>query len=165
MGKRAPADQAARPEVNRLAVVFYGKIANVVHRTFQPFSKPSSGLVALSYFAFKESVLEPAKASFDSIDVFGHSWSPETRELIDALHGAQDNCNGVIFNPGGYSHTSVALRDAVEAISIPTIEVHLSNIHAREGFRRTSLTASVAKACISGLGVQGYFAAIDEFSR
>ena len=86
-------------------------------------------------------------------------------ELIDALHGAQDNCNGVIFNPGGYSHTSVALRDAVEAISIPTVEVHLSNIHAREGFRRTSLTASVAKACISGLGVQGYFAAIDEFSR
>ena len=86
-------------------------------------------------------------------------------ELIDALHDAQDTCGGVIFNPGGYSHTSVALRDAVDAISIPTIEVHLSNIHARESFRRTSLTASVAKACISGLGVQGYFSAIDEFTR
>ena len=85
-------------------------------------------------------------------------------ELINALHEAASSCVGIILNPGGYSHTSVALRDAVEAIAIPTVEVHLSNIHAREHFRRTSLTASAAEACISGLGVQGYFAAVDRFS-
>ena len=82
-------------------------------------------------------------------------------ELINALHDAQDTCVGVVFNPGGYSHTSVALRDAVEAIKIPTVEVHLSNIHAREGYRRKSLTAEAAVACISGLGIQGYLAALD----
>ena len=69
-------------------------------------------------------------------------------ELVNALHDAQATCTGVIFNPGGYSHTSVALRDAVEAISIPTVEVHLSNIHAREGFRQKSLTAQAARACL-----------------
>ena len=82
-------------------------------------------------------------------------------ELVNALHDAQATCTGVIFNPGGYSHTSVALRDAVEAISIPTVEVHLSNIHAREGFRQNSLTAQAARACLSGLGLQGYLAALE----
>jgi 3-dehydroquinate dehydratase-2 len=85
-------------------------------------------------------------------------------ELINALHSAAQSCVGVIFNPGAYSHTSVALRDAVEAIGIPTVEVHLSNIHAREHFRRTSLTATAAQACISGLGQKGYLAAVDHFS-
>ena len=85
-------------------------------------------------------------------------------DLINALHDAQQDCIGVIFNPGGYSHTSVALRDAVEAISIPVIEVHLSNIHAREDFRKRSLTAEAAKACISGMGVQGYLSAVDAIS-
>ena len=86
-------------------------------------------------------------------------------ELVNALHDAQATCAGVIFNPGGYGHTSVALRDAVEAISIPTVEVHLSNIHAREGFRQKSLTAQAAKACLSGLGVLGYLAALESLIR
>jgi 3-dehydroquinate dehydratase II len=81
-------------------------------------------------------------------------------ELINALHDAPSSCQGVVFNPGGYSHTSVALRDAVDAISIPTVEVHLSNIHARESFRKKSLTAEAAVACISGIGLEGYFAAV-----
>ena len=71
----------------------------------------------------------------------------------------------VCVQPWGYSHTSVALRDAVEAINIPTVEVHLSNIHAREGYRRKSLTAEAAVACISGLGIQGYLAAIDRLLK
>ena len=82
-------------------------------------------------------------------------------ELIDALHAAGKSCQGVIFNPGGYSHTSVALRDAVEASCIPVIEVLISIIHGREHFRRTSLTAAAAQACISGMGLQGYLSALE----
>ena len=82
-------------------------------------------------------------------------------ELIDALHAAGKSCQGVVFNPGGFSHTSVALRDAVEAIQVPVVEVHISNIHGREHFRRTSLTAAAAKACVSGLGIQGYLSALE----
>lgn len=86
-------------------------------------------------------------------------------ELINALHDAPSTCQGVVFNPGGYTHTSVALRDAVEAIAIPTVEVHLSNIHAREGFRKRSLTAEAALACVSGMGLEGYFAAVTTLVR
>ena len=89
------------------------------------------------------------------------SQSNHEGELIDALHSAVESCQGVIFNPGGFSHTSVALRDAVESIRIPVIEVHISNIHGREHFRRTSLTAAVSQACISGLGLQGYLSALE----
>lgn len=86
-------------------------------------------------------------------------------ELINALHDAPSMCHGVVFNPGGYSHTSVALRDAVEAIAIPTVEVHLSNIHAREGFRKRSLTSEAAIACVSGMELEGYFAAVATLVR
>jgi len=81
-------------------------------------------------------------------------------ELIDALHDARDWAAGVVFNAAGYTHTSVALRDAVAAIGLPVIEVHLSNIYAREEFRHHSLLAPVCAGSISGLGVQSYLLAL-----
>jgi len=78
-------------------------------------------------------------------------------ELIDAVHAAkQDGTEFIIINPGAYTHTSIALRDAFLGVSIPFIEVHLSNVHARETFRQTSYLSDIAVAVITGLGAAGY---------
>ncbi len=81
--------------------------------------------------------------------------------LIDAIHDARNQHQGIILNAGAYTHTSVALRDAVEAVALPMVEVHLSNIHTREPFRHQSYLAPVALGQICGFGPQGYILAID----
>lgn len=80
--------------------------------------------------------------------------------LIDALYQARGRCHGVIFNPGGLTHTSVALRDAIAGAGLPTVEVHVSNPHARESFRHVSLTAGVSLGLVAGFGVESYALAL-----
>lgn len=77
-------------------------------------------------------------------------------ELINQIHAAEDTYHAIIFNPGAFTHYSIALRDAVASITIPVYEVHLSNVYAREAFRHHSVIAPVAKGQISGFGVQSY---------
>jgi 3-dehydroquinate dehydratase II len=81
--------------------------------------------------------------------------------IINALHNAMGHYNGIIINPGAYTHYSYAIYDAILAVNIPTVEVHLSDINKREPFRRVSVTAPACKRQISGLGWQGYIEAID----
>lgn len=81
--------------------------------------------------------------------------------LIDTLQEACRQFDAVVMNPGGYAHTSIALADCIRAISIPVVEVHISDISQREPYRRHSFTAEVCQACICGMGLQGYNRAIE----
>ena len=84
-------------------------------------------------------------------------------ELIDALQ--QSRHDGIIINAGGYTHTSVAIRDCIKAIKVPVVEVHISNITAREDFRHTSMLSPVALGCIFGFGLKSYDLAVDYFEN
>ena len=76
--------------------------------------------------------------------------------LIDAIHEAREDCAGIVINPGAFTHTSIALRDAIAGVELPAVEVHLSNVHAREEFRQHSYISGVAAGVIVGCGIQGY---------
>lgn len=76
--------------------------------------------------------------------------------LVDAIHGAMGKCQGIMINAGAYTHTSIAIRDALAGVKIPTVEVHLSNIYQREEFRHHSYIAPIAIGQISGFGAQSY---------
>ncbi|KGX88852.1 type II 3-dehydroquinate dehydratase [Pontibacillus litoralis] len=98
-----------------------------------------------------------------------HGWkvkafqSNHEGELIDQIHQARHDVAGIVFNPGAYTHTSVALRDAIASVGLPVIEVHLSNVHQRETFRHTSYIAPVAWGQVVGLGAMGYVLATQAF--
>ena len=80
--------------------------------------------------------------------------------LVDAVQSAVGRSAAIVINPAAYTHTSIALRDAIKAVGLPTVEVHLSNVHAREEFRHTSLTAPSCRGVIAGFGAEGYLLAL-----
>jgi len=106
-----------------------------------------------------EAYLETLRTAFSGVGI-QYFQSNIEGELIDFLHEVGFDSDGVILNAGGYTHTSVALRDAVAAISAPVIEVHITNVHAREDFRHTSLLSPVCRGVVCGLGLEGYAAAL-----
>lgn len=101
-----------------------------------------------------EDYLEELKLQFPE-ENFSYYQSNVEGELVNYLQDCTDY-NGIIFNGAGYTHTSVAIADAIAAIKAPVVEVHISNIYAREDFRKTSLTAGNCVGCITGLGLKGY---------
>jgi 3-dehydroquinate dehydratase-2 len=106
-----------------------------------------------------ESYLEKLKQSNPDL-VFDYFQSNVEGELIDAIQKAGFSADGIILNPGGYTHTSVAIGDAIASITSPVIEVHISNVHAREEFRKISHVSAKAKGTICGLGLDGYTLAV-----
>lgn len=103
-----------------------------------------------------ESYFNELKANYNNLSYFQ---SNSEGELIDKIQ--QSKADGIVLNAGGYSHTSVALRDAIEAVETPVVEVHISNIAGRECFRHESLISPVAVGCIFGFGLSSYNLAID----
>lgn len=109
-----------------------------------------------------EEWMEVLRETYPSAE-FGYFQSNIEGELIDALQRAEGRYDGVVLNAGGYTHTSVALRDAVAAVAVPVVEVHISSILAREEFRRISLLAPVVRGSIMGFGLDSYSLAVAYF--
>jgi 3-dehydroquinate dehydratase-2 len=109
-----------------------------------------------------DSYLQKLKEKFKMVELTYFQSNVEG-ELINEIQRVGFNYDGIILNPGGYTHTSVAIGDAVAAITAPVIEVHISNIFGREDFRKLSHVSGKAKAVISGLGLQGYELALQYF--
>jgi 3-dehydroquinate dehydratase-2 len=86
-------------------------------------------------------------------------------DLVTAIHEARTTVDGIIMNPGAYTHTSIAIRDAISGVGLPVIETHLSNVHARESFRRQSMIAPVCVGVVAGFGRNSYFVALDGLLR
>lgn len=124
--------------------------------------KREPAIYGIETLAHIEERLRTLAAQFDcSIDF---RQSNHEGQLIDWLHEAEDEeMTGVVFNPGAYTHTSIALRDAIASITVPVIEVHISNIHKREPFRHQSLLAAECVGQICGLGTIGYDLAVRKF--
>lgn len=108
--------------------------------------------------------LEDLRKKFSSVQI-EYFQSNVEGEIINKLHEAGFSYDGIILNAGGYTHTSVAIADAIASIKTPVIEVHISNIYAREEFRHTSLIAGKCKGSISGFGMDSYRLAVESFFK
>lgn len=112
-----------------------------------------------------ETYFAELQAAFSTIVELHYFQSNYEGALIEYLHQVGFSAAGIVFNPGAHAHTSIALRDAVAAITAPVIEVHISNVFARESFRHYSFISPVAKGVITGLGIEGYRLAIQYLLR
>jgi 3-dehydroquinate dehydratase-2 len=110
------------------------------------------------------SLITDLKTKFSDV-VISHHQSNVEGELISLIQDFGMRYDGIVFNPGGFSHTSVAIRDAVSSVSARVIEVHISNIHAREAFRRLTIVGGACEAVISGFGVRGYEIALEHLIK
>jgi 3-dehydroquinate dehydratase-2 len=110
------------------------------------------------------SLITDLKTKFSDV-VISHHQSNVEGELISLIQDFGMRYDGIVFNPGGFSHTSVAIRDAVSSVSARVIEVHISNIHAREEFRRITIVGGACEAVISGFGVRGYQIAVEHLIK
>lgn len=110
-----------------------------------------------------EEFFEELKKKYASVELSYYQSNVEG-ELINELQRVGFDVDGIVFNPGGYTHTSVAIGDAIAAIKSPVVEVHISNVHAREDFRKLSHVSGKAAGSIFGLGLKGYELAIDYLS-
>ena len=111
-----------------------------------------------------EHYFQKLRKKYETID-FDYFQSNVEGELINEIQRAGMKMDGIILNPAGYSHTSVAIGDAIAAIKIPVVEVHISNIDAREEFRKLSHVSAKCKGTISGLGLKGYALAVEYFLK
>ena len=109
-----------------------------------------------------EQYFDSLRAKYPAVE-FSYFQSNVEGELINELQRLGFSADGIIINPGGYTHTSVAIGDAIAAITTPVIEVHISNVHAREEFRRLSHVSGKSKGTIAGLGLKGYELALQWF--
>ncbi|HQW05105.1 MAG: type II 3-dehydroquinate dehydratase [Flavobacteriales bacterium] len=109
-------------------------------------------------------LLEELRKRYPQV-TFSYVQSNVEGELVSAVRGAVGEFEGIIINPAGYSHTSVALRDAIALIDLPVVEVHISNIHAREEFRHNTITGAVCAGVITGFGSEGYRLAVEHLLK
>jgi len=124
--------------------------------------RPENYYGTLSLSEIDEKIREYVKSKGMDVTIIQ---SNSESEIIEIIQKADNDFKGIIINPAGFTHTSVAIRDCIEAIDAPVVEVHLSNIYAREDFRHKSITAPVCKGQISGFGLNGYLLAIDYFDK
>ena len=110
----------------------------------------------------EDAVINRGKELGEEVDVYQSNIEGEIVEKIQQALGVYD---GILINAGGYTHTSVVIRDAIAAVNIPTIEIHMTNIHTREEFRHTSLLSGVCKAIVAGFGVDSYILALEGLVR
>ena len=109
-----------------------------------------------------EQMVAGLRERFPQVEI-GYYQSNVEGEIINRLHEVGFSADGIVLNAGGYSHTSVAIHDAIAAITTPVIEVHISNIFAREEYRRHSLLSDVCQGVVCGLGLEGYRFAVESF--